>query len=65
MALYLRGVRIGNGEDDDDHRSLSSFVFHRSDEGQNKKRHENEDFVPSSLCLRRARARGGEDDDDL
>jgi hypothetical protein len=41
----LRGVRTWRGEDDNDHRSLSSFVFHRNHEGQNKK-----DTMMTALC---------------
>ncbi len=32
-----RGARIKGGKDNDNHRSSSSFVFHRNDKGQHKK----------------------------
>jgi hypothetical protein len=36
--LCLRGVRVGGrGENNDDHKSLSFSVFHKSDEGQKQK----------------------------
>jgi hypothetical protein len=52
--LCLKGVKIGGGEDNDDHRSLLSFVFHKDDKGQPKK-NEDDNFVPLSLCLREAK----------
>ncbi len=104
-------MKIGRGKDDNDHRSSSSFVFHRSNEGQKKKkykndntsrrfhvweewkqedkvrtmtitnrchrclsftwmtkaknkRHEDDGFYHCLLCLRGARTKGEEDDDD-
>jgi hypothetical protein len=48
-----------------DHKSSLSFVFHRSDKGQNKKRHkDDDDFVLLSLCLKGTRVVGGENNDD-
>jgi hypothetical protein len=35
--LCLRGVRVGGHKDIDNHRSLSFFIFHRSDKGQKEK----------------------------
>ncbi len=47
-----------------DHKSSLSIVFHRSDKGQNKKRHEDNGFVSLSLCLKTTRTTRGEDNDD-
>jgi hypothetical protein len=63
--LCSRRTRIKEGKDIDNHRLSSSFVFHRNNEGQHKKRNKDNGFLLSSSCLRGARVgRGGEDDDD-
>jgi hypothetical protein len=36
LSLCLRGAKT-RGKDGNDHKSSSSFVFHRNDEGQKKK----------------------------
>jgi hypothetical protein len=54
----------GRGEDDDDHKSLSSLpIFHMITKAKNK-RHEDDGFYHCLLCLRGARTKGEEDDDD-
>jgi hypothetical protein len=55
----LKGIKT-KGENDDNHRWLLSFVFHRND-NREKKSHEDNDYVPSSLCLKGAEIRGEDD----
>jgi hypothetical protein len=44
--LCSRRARIKGGEDNDNHKSSSSFVFHRNDESQHKK----EETKTMALC---------------
>jgi hypothetical protein len=60
----MRGTIIRGGEDNDIHRSSSSFVFHRNDEGQHKKRNKNNSSMSFSSCLKGVRAGGGGKDND-
>jgi hypothetical protein len=51
-SLCLKGAKVqgGGGENNNGHRLLSFFIFHRSDEGQNKRHEDNTKSL--SLCLK-------------
>jgi hypothetical protein len=63
--LCLRGARTRGGKDNNDHKLLLYFVFHKNDEGQKEKKYKDDDFVLLSLCLKGVRIGGGKDDDYL
>jgi hypothetical protein len=55
----LKGIII-RGENNDNHKWSSSFVFHRNI-NREKKRHKDNGYVPSSSCLKGAETIGEDD----